>query len=689
MAELKERDDLEPLEPLPAVFINAEQEFIGAATINFVVRIKPGATNVLEVPAGVGQDRAAIGIEGRWRWVEANVERADIGGVARTLDLYVTAAESDYDPGSPGEIDNTDRSFALALVEHNAAAPAGVDLTRKVAEAVWDGAKFTAVNAIIGGEVDTSTRPPAAHAASHRSGGTDELAHTALSARTVLRPGLANQVSAGRSLTVADFTTLLGLSQPAGLFNLAGLTNLGSGGALVNKGAVTFGKGITAAATEAAIFTGSTAQALYIADTGSEDPFRIRTGSWGCWFRTAKRGYSQAQTLICKAGLAGQRGWSLYIYNNVLGADHYYDGTNGVSANFGVTDVCDDRWHFVVVTHDAGVARVYLDGALEHSAAMPWPLFGSSAPLCVGANLAAPADPTSTSPHFGRIDEAFVTADVLSEEQVRLLYAAKVAHGFSVTPSRAHLNVRRRRQGAPLVAGDFPVSPLRLYNFTNGSPIGSPGTAPNIEGGATVVSGADGAQAGAFAFDGINDNLNTTDAGLPSGTATRSLGAWFCTSDSAGTIVSWGTNGALERLAVAGGLIAGTHTSGPAVNDGAWHHAVVVSDDTAAAGLKQRLYLDGRLVAVGASIASVTLNVFRVADDPATGSPFAGVVDGVFVCGYALTPEEILALYAKGSLAMPPSPKDAGAHVEAITSTDLYVVCDALEPQHQIDMVVA
>ena len=65
---------------------------------------------------------------------------------------------------------------------------------------------------------------------------------------------------------------------------------LGSGGPLVNLGAVPFGVGINGLAATAAVFAGSTGQALYIADTGAADPFRIRTGSWGCWFRTAKRG---------------------------------------------------------------------------------------------------------------------------------------------------------------------------------------------------------------------------------------------------------------------------------------------------------------------------------------------------------------------------------------------------------------
>jgi hypothetical protein len=58
---------------------------------------------------------------------------------------------------------------------------------------------------------------------------------------------------------------------------------------------------------------------------------------------------------------------------------------------------------------------------------------------------------------------------VLSEDQVRLLYAAKIAHGLGVVPTDLRVNVHRRRKGAALAVGDFTAQPLRLYNFTAGA----------------------------------------------------------------------------------------------------------------------------------------------------------------------------------------------------------------------------
>src|SRR4051794_22828075 len=96
-------------------------------------------------------------------------------------------------------------------------------------------------------------------------------ASSVAAAAPVLDVGVSGQIRAGRQLTAADFTAL-GLVQPIGLWNLSDLTSLGSDGrALTNKGTVTFAAGINGAATTAAQFTGSTAQALYIVDSGAAD----------------------------------------------------------------------------------------------------------------------------------------------------------------------------------------------------------------------------------------------------------------------------------------------------------------------------------------------------------------------------------------------------------------------------------
>lgn len=165
-----------PQQPLPAHTLNALQEFIGTAAPGFVVRIKPGDATVLEVPAGAGNEQVSIGIEGRWRYITATVERASPGGAARTLDVFVTGTANVAVPGGSGEVDETVYAFALAVVEEGAT-PSSVAHSRLVAKARWNGTQFAWVDNLVGAASGT-----ARHAATHGPTGTDPLTPAAIGA---------------------------------------------------------------------------------------------------------------------------------------------------------------------------------------------------------------------------------------------------------------------------------------------------------------------------------------------------------------------------------------------------------------------------------------------------------------------------------------------------------------------------
>jgi hypothetical protein len=508
--------------------------------------------------------------------------------------------------------------------------------------------------------------------------------------------GQPNQLRAGRQLAASDFTAL-GLSAPRGLWNLSDLTDAsGNARALTNKGGVPFAVGINGNAATAAQFIGSTGQALYIADTGAADPFRITTGSWGCWFRTAKRGVSQ--DLIAKR--SPQLGYVLYIAtSNALATFISIDGTS-VAVNMpGVSDVADDRWHFGVVTFDGATLRVYVDGVLEATGNASGALFGASGPLNIGA-YGADGATAATEPHYGRVDEAFVSADVLSDDQVRLLYAARLTHTLGATPKTVTLNVRRARKGAALAATDFLTAPLRLYNFTAGvwtdQGSNNVSVAPAGGGAAYQAIGADGVQGGSYWITATG--WMATDAGLPTALLARSYGCWFKTIATAatGTIMSWGGATADNLNSNAGGtLIAwngGDSISGPFIADGQWHSAVIVEDNAAADGVKRKLYLDGRLVGGSTVLNSIVAggaNRFRIGSFADGTSPFTGQIDTAFVTGYAMSTDEVLRLYAKGAQPLVASPKNAGDHVEGFDSGSLLFIGDTLESQHSIDLTVS
>lgn len=532
-----------------------------------------------------------------------------------------------------------------------------------------------------------------------------EATRNTFATRQILEVGQVGQIKAGRALAPADFTSL-GLVLPPGIFGCGSLTNQGSGAALVNKGAVPFAPGILGAASEAAQFVGSTAQALYIADTGAADPFRIRTGSWGCWFRTAKRG--QAQYMMGKWANPGgfaNGGWDLGVGSgNALAADI----SNGTATTplAGMTDVADGRWHFAVVTYDGTKLRMYVDGQPDNAVGVSGPINTVAAPFNIGGLYADAGLPT-TLPFYGVVDEAFATPDVLSEDQVRYLMCASLPHTLGIASTAAQLNVRRRKRGAVLATTEFPATPPRIYNLVNdtsndGSDAdGTQGTTATLlgnvgTGAITYVAAPDGIRTGAIHFTGAHQGLSGTDTGLPPGLAARSYGIWFKGVGLSQGIIGWGTVGSADaRLALdSGGLLqafSGSDAiSGPRVSDGLWHHGVVV-EDNAAADAKRKLYLDGRLVGGSMVMNTLTLagaNRFRVGANPDGTGPLTGSVGRPFVYAGALTSEQVLAIYNVSGQALPASPKDEGYHIEGIEATRILLLTDRLEACDQIDLVV-
>jgi hypothetical protein len=522
-----------------------------------------------------------------------------------------------------------------------------------------------------------------------------------LSAAGILDVGLSSQIRAGRQLSPADFANI-GLNAPLGLWNLSDLSDAsGNGRALSNKGAVPFASGINGVANSAAQFVGNSGQALYISDTGANDPFRIKTGSAGAWVRTAKRGTSQY--FFTKFGSAASLPVLIWSLRVDAGNQFIALGTGDGSTNIqpiGITDIADDRWHFCVFTNDGTQMRIYVDGINEASVSSI-PFQSISAPVNIGG-LGADSSTAAGFPFFGRIDEAFVTADVLSEDQVRSLYCVKIAHTLGAVPARVVLNVRRRKKGAAFAVTDFPTQPLRLYNFSAGS-LGDQGSNNVLltnPGGTVSVAGVDGSMGNAFNFNG-SQSLPATDAGLPAGVAPRSHGCWFKTNllTGAGTMIAWGSALGVgdARIGVSTGTIffssAGDAITGPLVADGVWHLAIAVEDNTSADGLKRKLYLDGKIVINSAVLNAIVLggaNHFRIGTaSDASAQVYTGQIDSAFICDYALTADQVHALYAKGAQALSPSPKNVGDHIEGMDAASVYATFDTLDSQHQVDLAVA
>jgi len=509
----------------------------------------------------------------------------------------------------------------------------------------------------------------------------------------VLEIGSAGQIRAGRQLSPSDFTAM-GLSAPLGLWNLSNVNDSsGNTRNLSNKGAVPFVSGINGSAATAAQFVGSTGQVLYIPDTGAADPFRIKTGSFGAWFRTAKR--TVAQTIMSKFDdtVAGRRAWALSVNADKASLAVSADGAAGTLVGLGGTsDIGDDKWHFLVATVDGSKIRVYVDGVLEGTATFQNLLFGTPAPFNIGG-YNGDASAVATQPHYGRVDEAFVTDDVLSLEQIRNLMAASVPHALAVLPTDVRLAVRRRRRGAAVPVSAFPAQPLRLHNFVAGALTdqGSQNIPLAVTSGTSIDSAApDGTKTGAK-MNTTATNLRSSDAGLPSALLPRSFGCWFKTNTAGNMqIMSWGTGVlAMMRTNVSGqlGSDSGADLLGfiTVVSDGLWHHGVVVEDNAAADGVKRKLYLDGKVNAGSTVMNSVTL---AGATGFGVGPGWGGQVSRAFVYSGALTSDQVRAIYNVGSQALWPKLRDSADYIETNEVSRLLGIFNAVEGSDTIDLQV-
>lgn len=740
----------------------------------------------MRVVAGADQARVTISINGKPRWIEADVT-ATVSGGAGVKDVWVTSAADSFSYTGDDEIDGTDHSFALKVGSTPSGSGAETNF-RKVGEVDWDGSKITGlrqsfgngamvhvlgqnadvapiyakgvasqaklirldddsaaeqfsvtgagvVNAKTGYKVngtdlasthlsDGSTLAPKASPALTGTptaptpatlDDTTKIATTAfvnasinergatIAQRTVLDTGLVGQTRAGRTLAASDFTDI-GDANLVALWGCNGLTDLSANAlSLTNKGSVPFGVGVDGAASSAAVFAGSTSQALYRADTGGADPLRIQYGSIGGWTKSAKSATFQA--LVSKFRVTGsQRSFWLGMdsgANSVGRVQFSTDGTTNLIVN-GITDLSDDRWHFLVAVYDGLQVKLYVDGVLEGSVnAAGATLFGGTAPLNIGG-YDADGSTAASNPHYGRVDEAFVTGSALTAEQIRALYCVGITHG-GASPKRVGMRVSRSRRGAALANADFPSNPAAAYNFAAGSLSElNGGTSFAATGGVDQAPGPDGVAKQALSLQAGN-YLQRTDTGLPSGLTTRSYGIWVCTQPHATSyqnFITWGTSGAGRAVAwvdpVTGRLAFGNNgdsvVSSTVVADGRWHSVIVVEDNSAADGVKRKLYMDGRLVAGSTVMATITpagANAFRIGAELSGAQPFYGLVARPWVHSAALTWDQVQKVYMKSASMLGVSPKDAADHVETIGASSFLFAGDDLEPQWLLDMEVS
>lgn len=140
--------DLNRLDVLPASFLDALQEVISGAFFNF--RLEQHAADGIRCVASA-EDPVGVVIDGRWRYVTANVTATHPGGSAGIHSVYVTASDNSFSETPTPDTDNTVYAFALEIRTSGTPSTA---LFRKIADVKWNGTAIVDIDGTLHGEGD-------------------------------------------------------------------------------------------------------------------------------------------------------------------------------------------------------------------------------------------------------------------------------------------------------------------------------------------------------------------------------------------------------------------------------------------------------------------------------------------------------------------------------------------------------
>jgi hypothetical protein len=181
--------------------------------------------------------------------------------------------------------------------------------------------------------------------------------------------------------------------------------------------------------------------------------------------------------------------------------------------------------------------------------------------------------------------------------------------------------------------------------------------------GAMLTEDRFGKSDGAYSFDGKNDYI-ISSPNLPIGNSVRSISVWFkSTSDSGyngwytNTVTSWGNASDNNNCDIAfyqGKLLFGAFANDVRtdvlVNDGSWHHVVVIHNGTIL-----KIYLDHEVIASNKirELNTTNSSFYIGKRSGQSNQHMDGVVDDVRIYNRALTESEIQQLYQLNNQTLP------------------------------------
>ena len=326
----------------------------------------------------------------------------------------------------------------------------------------------------------------------------------------------------------------------------------------------------------------------------------------------------------------------LYLYDGVMNFFARYNNSNTSGIYSGTVTYNDNNWHHVVATSDQTTGKLYIDGELISSGAMPSPSYSGGSPVVSIGKQQHPG--SSTYSWFdGSIDQYRIFDHAITPAQVTALYnetATSVASGTIENPST-----------------------IAYYKMADASDeTGSyDGTATNVD--FNVI----GKYGFAGLFNGSNSYIDISTLDFP--TNNFSVSAWVYLNSTPGSttynmilttakqnsggyfyFTFYGTQLQYYHVASSTSVIGGT------VAAGQWNHVVLTQSSTGGA----KVYLNDSVVASNTSLTANntpnttsggvnTLGYYNTGSST-TGS-LNGRMDQVRIFNKAISAAEVTTLY--------------------------------------------
>ena len=393
-----------------------------------------------------------------------------------------------------------------------------------------------------------------------------------------------------------------------------------------------------------ASFDGSN-DSMTIPHSNAEQPFNTDSTSVSMWLKTTTT--SESRLLFKGYGPSSNESlWDHRVMTNGKAYFYWRDETNTIIKTLtSTTSVNDGSWHHVLVVRDGSTLKMYVDGSLEATATGVSGTWSGTYDMHLGKW----DHPSYSATHWfnGSLDDVKIWSHALSATEATALYNEGHPGVFTLTENRTGYwrletdaqDYQGSNNGTVTGATFSEVSGKSFATFDGNDYISIPHNASNDWSQNQTVS--------------LWMNTTTTARG-------HMLGKWISTSGTDPSLFNVWVNdsaGVANKATFAfrnSNNVVHTANSTTSVNDGYWHHVVIVLEGSST----MKIYVDGTLEDTTTGITAGSFTSTRpiylgVQEQPwlsgvNAATYYDGKLDDIQVWNRALSASEISTLHSNG-----------------------------------------